>query len=137
VTAGEVDTRVGLAYRETLQARLDEQNAGTRLLPKMLMIFAGISLLIAAIGQYAVVAFNMRRRVREFGIRLALGASSRTVTGSNGVMNVRTARRSTGGEAMIERSRTPVSASCKVRGIGVADKVNTWTSARRVLSFSL
>jgi hypothetical protein len=78
----EVDTRVGLDYRETLQARLDEQNAGTRLLPKMLMIFAGISLLIAAIGQYAVVAFNMRRRVREFGIRLALGASSRTVTGS-------------------------------------------------------
>jgi putative ABC transport system permease protein len=78
----DVDPRVGLDYRETLQSRLDEQNAMTRLLPKMLMIFAGISLLIAAIGQYAVVAFNMRRRVREFGIRLALGAPSRTITGS-------------------------------------------------------
>ena len=41
---------------------------------------------------------------------------------SNGVMNVRTARRSTGGVAMIESSRTPVSASCSVRGIGVADQ---------------
>jgi ABC-type antimicrobial peptide transport system permease subunit len=73
---------VGLDYRETLQSRLDEQNASTRLLPKMLMIFAGLSLVIAAIGQYAVVAFNMRRRVRDFGIRIALGASSRIVLGS-------------------------------------------------------
>ena len=39
-----------------------------------------ISLLIAAIGQYAVIAFNMRRRVREFGVRIALGASARQVT---------------------------------------------------------
>jgi putative ABC transport system permease protein len=38
-----------------------------------------ISLLIAAIGQYAVIAFNMRRRVREFGVRIALGASARQV----------------------------------------------------------
>ena len=33
---------------------------------------------------------------------------------------VRTASRSTGGVAMIDSSRTPVSASCSVRGIGVA-----------------
>jgi len=38
-----------------------------------------ISLLIAAIRQYAVIAFNMRRRVREFGVRIALGASARQV----------------------------------------------------------
>ncbi len=59
------------------------------------------------------------------------------VTGSNGVTKVRTASRSTGGEAMIERSRTPVSASCSVRGIGVADSVSTCTSARSDFSFSL
>jgi len=77
-----VDPRVGIEFKETMQMRLDEQNAGTRLLPKMLLIFAGLSLLIAAIGQYAVAAFNMRRRVRDFGIRIALGASSRIVLGS-------------------------------------------------------
>ena len=50
---------------------------------------------------------------------------------------MRTASRSTGGEAMIERSRTPVSASCNVRGIGVAVSVSTCTSARSCFSFSL
>ncbi len=43
----------------------------------------------------------------------------------------------TGGEAMIERSRTPVSASCRVRGIGVALSVSTWTSARSAFKRSL
>ena len=78
----DVDPRVAIDFRETMQMRLDERNAGSRLLPLMLMIFAGISLLIAAIGQYAAVAFNMRRRVRDFGIRIALGASSQTVLSS-------------------------------------------------------
>ena len=50
---------------------------------------------------------------------------------------MRTASRSTGGEAMIESSRTPVSASCSVRGIGVAVSVSTCTSARSCFSFSL
>ena len=45
-------------------------------------MFSLISLLIAAIGQYAVIAFNMRRRVREFGVRIALGASARQVLSS-------------------------------------------------------
>jgi ABC-type antimicrobial peptide transport system permease subunit len=40
------------------------------------MLFALGSLAIAAIGQYAVMAFNMRRRTRDFGVRIALGASS-------------------------------------------------------------
>src|SRR5436305_1384757 len=38
---------------------------------------------------------------------------------------------------MIERSRTPVSASCSVRGIGVAESVSTCTSARSCFSRSL
>jgi ABC-type antimicrobial peptide transport system permease subunit len=39
-------------------------------------------LLIAAIGQYAVAAFASRRRSREFGVRIALGASSRQLVSS-------------------------------------------------------
>jgi putative ABC transport system permease protein len=48
----------------------------------LLGAFAGVSLLIAAIGQYAVVAFTMRRRARDFGVRIALGASARQIVGS-------------------------------------------------------
>ena len=50
---------------------------------------------------------------------------------------MRTASRSTGADAMIDNSRTPVSASCSVRGIGVALKVSTCTSARSCFSRSL
>ena len=52
-------------------------------------------------------------------------------------MKVRTASRSIGGVAIIERSRTPVSASCSVRGIGVAESVSTWMLARSSFSRSL
>ena len=45
----------------------------------LLTLFASGSLLVAAIGQYAVVAFEGRRRVREFGLRIALGASAEQV----------------------------------------------------------
>jgi ABC-type antimicrobial peptide transport system permease subunit len=42
----------------------------------LLASFAIISLVIAAFGHYAVAMFNMRRRTREFGVRMALGAST-------------------------------------------------------------
>ena len=58
-------------------------------------------------------------------------------SGSNGEMKVRTAMRSTGGVVISDSSRTPVSASCSVRGIGVADSVSTCTSLFSSFSRSL
>jgi len=46
---------------------------------KLLVCFAVLSLVIAALGHYAVAMFNMRRRTREFGVRMALGASSQRI----------------------------------------------------------
>ena len=59
------------------------------------------------------------------------------ISGSNGVTKVRTASRSTGGVVISDSSRTPVRASCSVRGIGVAESVSTCTSARSSFSRSL
>ena len=71
----EVDSRVAIARVGSLDSQIAADVAPLRILTTLLALFAGGSLLIAAIGQYAVVAFDGRRRRREFGVRIALGAS--------------------------------------------------------------
>ena len=53
---------------------------------------------------------------------------------SNSLINVRIASLSTGGVAIMDRSRTPARDNCKVLGIGVAVSVKTWISLLNCLS---
>jgi predicted permease len=78
----EIDARVAISSLRALESEISLEAAPLWMLATLLTLFAGGSLLIAAIGQYAVVAFAGRRRSREFGVRIALGASSRQLVSS-------------------------------------------------------
>ena len=77
-----VDGRVPIVYTRTMDEQLEGLTWPIRALTVLLATFAIGSMLIAVMGQYAAMAFTMRRRVRDFGVRMALGASSDEILAS-------------------------------------------------------
>ena len=74
-----VDPGAPLFQVWTLEEVRAESLSEERLLLAMLWAFAGVALLLAALGTYGVVAFSVQQRTREFGIRLAIGADASRV----------------------------------------------------------
>src|SRR5688500_2767150 len=78
---GAVDPNIPIVRIETQLSTLETRFAHEKVLAQASMLFGGIALFVAAIGLFGLMAYNVSRRTREIGIRMAMGAQSKEVLG--------------------------------------------------------
>lgn len=66
----------------TLRSIMEDRAEKVRPLTEMILFMSCIALLLSLSGVYGVVAFSMRQRTREFGIRMVLGATKESIVQS-------------------------------------------------------
>ena len=77
-----IDATAPVSGLEPLESRMLETVAMTRFAAFLASVFAVVAVLLGTVGVYAVLAFGVAQRRREFAIRLALGAERGAIVGS-------------------------------------------------------
>lgn len=74
-----LDASVAVGSVETMEMQIDQSLSRERMLAFLSALLGCISVILAAVGLYGVLAFSVSRRTREIGIRMAVGAARREI----------------------------------------------------------
>jgi ABC-type antimicrobial peptide transport system permease subunit len=76
---GEVDTTLPIVRLRTMEEVFQDAVQRPRFLAVLLVVFATLALVLAAVGTYGILSYIVTERRKEIGIRMALGADRATV----------------------------------------------------------
>jgi ABC-type antimicrobial peptide transport system permease subunit len=75
------DPNIPIVAVETQMSQIERRFAQEKVLAQAYTLFGGIALFVAALGLFGLMSYNVSRRTREIGIRMAMGAQRREVLG--------------------------------------------------------
>ena len=88
-TVSDADSNIPIFGVSTQSKRIDELLTQERLIARLGSCFGGLALLLACVGLYGLLSFEVARRTREIGIRMALGAERADVLRAIAVQGLR------------------------------------------------